>query len=75
MKFYIKAYREDNSQILGNLDGQGVIHSPCWWLTKQYKALSSFPTLNCKVAYYRIVTPAGRLLRTVPNLTHKPKES
>ena len=69
MKHYIEAYTRKNEQILGNLDGQGVLRAKKYRRTSAYKGLSTFRTLNNRVAYYCIVTPTGKTVETVINST------
>ena len=71
MKHYIEAYDITDKQILGNLDGQGVIRAINFKRTNQYKALSTFRTLNNIVAYYKIVTEAEVEVDRVINTTCK----
>jgi|GEM_PF-4256148 len=70
MKVYVEAYYSDNTPMLGNLDGQGVIHAKNYKRTKHYKGLSARNTLNNKVAFYHIVSPSGAILETITNRTH-----
>jgi len=71
MKVYVEAYDSNNKQILGNLDGQGVIHAKQFRRTLHFKSLPTFSTLNNRVKYYDIVTRNGVLLATVQNSTFK----
>lgn len=41
MKHYVEAYQADGSQILGNLDGQAVLHAKDPRRTKHFKRLES----------------------------------
>ena len=41
MRFYVEAYRADGSQILGNLDGQTVLHCRYPSRTKHVQRLQS----------------------------------
>ena len=70
MKHYIEAYDLNNKQILGNLDGQGVIRAKQYRRTLAYKALSTLRTLNNRVHHYIIVTPNDTPVEKVLNLTH-----
>jgi len=69
MKYYIEAYGSDGRQILGNLDGQGVIRVPNFRLTKAYKRVRDLPTnklsLNGRVTEYRIVDHSGRVMEKI----------
>jgi hypothetical protein len=70
MKYYIEAYDGNGLQVLGNLDGQGVISKPNFRRTKRYKELPTFRTLNDRIAYYKIVDyETGRQLDEVINKT------
>ena len=69
MKIYIEAYYKDDTQKLGNLDGQGIIRAKNYKRTNHYKMLSSFPTLNNCVKYYKLVTEYGLTLEIVQNKT------
>lgn len=69
-KLYIEAYYSNGGQKLGNLDGQGILRAKLYKRTKHYKMLSTFPTINNSVAYYKIVTEDGRCIEVVYNLTH-----
>ena len=71
MKLYIKAYYADDTQCLGNLDGQGIIRASQYKRTNQYKALSTFKTLNNRIKYYLIVDERERTIEKVNNLHWK----
>jgi hypothetical protein len=71
MRIYVEAYRADGEQILGDRDGQRAWNGTAYKRTKWYKGLSTFRTLDGRVAYYRIVNDRGDLLETVHNLTHE----
>lgn len=75
MKIYIECYRADDSQILGNLDGQAVIRTPNYKRTKAYKLLRFIvgnpKWLNAKVAYAKIVREDGRVLETFRPVGHR----
>ena len=68
--FYVEAYDGWNNQILGNLDGQGVLYAKNYRRTNHYKALPNFPTLNGCVKYYHIVSAAGELVEVVQSNTY-----
>jgi hypothetical protein len=57
MRYFVEAYSADHRQILGNLDGQGSHECKQFRRTSWFKALPTFPTLNHRVAYYKIVRP------------------
>jgi hypothetical protein len=69
MKVYIECYRADGSQILGNLDGQAVLHARNYKRTSAYKRLAKIVKnpkwMNGKVDHAKIVTPLGTVLETV----------
>ena len=66
---YIEAYYADGSPILGNMDGQAVISAKQYKRTNAYKRavwLLADPKRTYKrVAFYRVVTPDGRLLEEI----------
>ena len=66
MKYYIECFRPDGSQILGNLDGQAVLHCQNFRRTNAYKRLAGIvgnpKWMNGKVAGARVVTPNGIVL-------------
>lgn len=70
MKYYVEAYDANDNQLLGNLDGQGVIVAKDFRRTKHYKSLSTFKTLNNRVAYY-LITSGNTTFDRVENQTHK----
>lgn len=60
---HIEAYDSNDKQILGNCDGQGVLH-----YQKSYKRGLRYKNLhryNSKVAYYTLVTPSGEVVETI----------
>lgn len=69
MKVYIEAYYSDDTQKLGNLDGQGIIHAKNYKRTLHYRMLPNFATLGNSVKYYKIVTEDGDVLETIQNTT------
>ena len=69
IKVYIEAYDKNQSQILGNMDGQGVIRAKMYKRTNHYKGLSSHKTLDNIVSFYRVVNENGDTLETVINNT------
>jgi hypothetical protein len=54
-KYYIEAFRKDDTPILGNLDGQGVIYATLYRRTEQYKALFNRIGRMRYVGYYLII--------------------
>lgn len=71
MKIYIEAYRSDGTQILGNLDGQGVLHAKQYKRTNHYKhlhgaALPNWPKWT-RPSKWHIVTEDGTILETIRN--------
>jgi len=67
MKYYIEAYYADGSQILGNMDGQGVLHCRQYRRTDHYKFLKNGLRKCPVVAYWKIVTDSGRELEILNN--------
>jgi hypothetical protein len=69
MKLYIECFRADGSQILGNLDGQAVLHAVNYKRTNAYKLLAKIvgnpKWMNGKVAFAQVVTPGGTVLETI----------
>jgi hypothetical protein len=69
MRYYIEAFRADGTQILGNLDGQGVLDVQEPFRTKHVKALLSgigrpkWPRVAC----WRIVRADGRIDSEIAN--------
>jgi len=71
MKLYIEAYWPDDSPMLGNGDGQGVIHAAQYKRTNHYKqlrgaGLPGWPKWS-RVKFWRIVTESGKILETINN--------
>lgn len=54
-KYYVEAYYADDTPILGNLDGQCVIHAVRYRRTNAYKALFTRINRIKSVSYYLIV--------------------
>jgi hypothetical protein len=54
-KYYIEAYYANDTPILGNLDGQGVIYATLYKRTQQYKELFNRVGRMKRVAYYLII--------------------
>jgi hypothetical protein len=52
-KFYIEAYAADDSPLLGNLDGQGVIYAEQYRRTNMYRSLRDGHFMK-RVAYHLI---------------------
>ncbi len=67
MKYYIEAFYADGSPILGNLDGQAVIHAKRYRQTLAYKNViaAAYTGRHPKVAYWRVVTESGRVVDTI----------
>lgn len=66
---YIEAYRQDGSEILGNLDGQTVIRGRFYRRSKAYKSLRygiDRPRYD-RVSVWRVVDEYGNVLETFPN--------
>ena len=70
-KVYIEAYDKDDRQVLGTLDGQGVLPLVGYKRSIHYKELAFFPTLDRVVKYYKIVNRKGTTIEIVDNFTHK----
>lgn len=72
MKYYVEAYYGDGTPILGNLDGQGIIHSPHFRRTNYFKWLSGnilkgWAPRPKKPAFWHIVTPDNIVVHTIYN--------
>lgn len=69
MKVYIQCFYADGKQILGNLDGQGIITAKYYRRTLKYKNLQNIVRnpkwMGGKVAEARIVTESGVLLEVI----------
>jgi hypothetical protein len=69
MKLFIECFRADGSQILGNLDGQAVIHTVNYRRTTAYKRIKQIVKnsnhMGGKVHSAKIVTEQGTVLETV----------
>jgi len=75
MIFYIEAYYQDDSQILGNLDGQTVLRCRVYKRTSAYKAIASgmWPDgrmVSPRVHQWRVVTVDGKVLESIFNLCY-----
>jgi len=65
-KVYVEAYDEHDRQILGNLDGQTVIHAKEYRRTKHYKALvSGTIPVSDRVFSWRIVNEKNQVLEVI----------
>ena len=71
MKVYIELHSEKSGQVLGNLDGQGLIN----W-AKQYKRTQYYKSLpktlekakalrKDNTLFYKVVSECGNLLETI----------
>lgn len=67
-KYYVEAYYEDGSIILGNCDRQGVIYAKQYKRTLHYKSLRFG---SSRVYEYKILTPNNQVLETIKNLNYK----
>lgn len=69
MKVYIECFHADGKEILGNLDGQAVIHAKNYRRTNAYKRLKNIVKnpkwMNGKVDHAKVVTPNGTVLETI----------
>lgn len=72
MKYYVEAFGE-NGQILGNCDGQGVLHCVRWDRTNHYKRMRDGKIKTPYVKYWRIVTPQGNIVKTINNSNYRGK--
>ena len=65
MKYYVEAFNADGGAILGNLDGQAVIHCRNWKRSAIYRRLVNTPkeklSLNGRVVKYKIVDTYGNV--------------
>jgi len=73
MKYYVEAFDHNCKEILGNLDGQGVINAKQYRRTNFYKSLHTRKTLNNRVYKYHIVTESDRTVEIVYNENFIPK--
>lgn len=71
MTIYVEAYGADGKPILGTRDGQRAWNGTAYKRTKWYRNLSTFRTLDGRVAYYHVVNDRGEVLETVHSLTHR----
>jgi hypothetical protein len=72
MTLYSCAYREDGTQVLGNLDGQtSFISVRDYQRTHQYKALKSGHDRprHPRIAYWQIEDSLGHVFEVIPNPT------
>ena len=53
-KVYIEAYHADDTPILGNLDGQGIIYAANYKCTNHYKSLK-IRKFAARVAYHAVI--------------------
>ena len=60
-RFYVEAYRADNTQILGNLDGQISWEGINYKRTQWYRNLRFHLSVFKAVAYYKIVDGSGKV--------------
>lgn len=66
MRHYVEAYDADNMQILGNLDGQTVLHARDYRRTARYKAMvNNTLMVSNRVAYWRIVDENGNTIEVI----------
>lgn len=70
MRTYIEAYFADNSQKLGNLDGQACLDVRDYKRTNLYKALKNGTFRRApRVAYWKVVQ-GDAVLETISNPHH-----
>jgi hypothetical protein len=70
---YVEAYRSEDDQVLGNLDGQTAYSGSHFHRTLHYKALLSGnnrPKWQ-RIAFWRVVDERGHVLKTIRNIYHK----
>ena len=67
MTIYVEAYREDGSQILGNLDGQFAYYGKDYFRTAHYKALRSGEPIRHRRVHHWQVMQNGRCIRVITN--------
>jgi hypothetical protein len=75
MKLYIECFREDDTPIMGNCEGQAVLHCEKWRRTDAYRRIQRevnrygepVPDGYCPhvVHHAKIVTPDGKILETI----------
>lgn len=67
MKFYVEAYYEDGSPVLGNCDGQAVLKCRNPRRTKHYRHIKDVIAngKSPRVSYYKIIDEHGRLFETL----------
>lgn len=75
MRLYVEAYWPDDSQMLGNCDGQTVITAVQYKRTQYYKqlrgaGLAGWPKWS-RPKFWRIVTESGQILETINNYYFK----
>jgi hypothetical protein len=58
MKYYIEAYYSDDTPILGNCDGQGILYAKQYKRTDHYKEL--LKSRSTRVSYYLILRASDR---------------
>lgn len=71
-KLYIEAYYSEDSQILGNLDGQSVLHARAFERTKLVRALRRGRFENGRIVsrsarFWQVITEGGTVLARIPN--------
>jgi len=68
MKFYVEAYYHDGSIILGNLDGQCIIHAKEYKRTKMYKHLRD-DKFRSVVKFHKIFNAySNKLVETIEHV-------
>ena len=68
-KFFIEAWYSNNTQMLGNMDGQAVVNAKKPLLTKAWKRIKSLPlsklTTSKGPIIYKMVSKQGDVLQTI----------
>ncbi len=75
-KFYIEAYYPDGTQILGNLDGQTVIHASDYRRTNHYKNLKGKLSAGIKFTrakFFRVVDARNHIIEQFDNINYRPR--
>ena len=73
--YYIESYYDDDREILGTMDGQGIISARQYKRTNRYKWLCGIDTpTECKysrAAYFAITNHAGKRIEKITNPYYK----
>lgn len=79
MKYFVEAYNQEGTQILGNLDGQTVFQNGNYKRTKAYKALKAGnyedgSLISMRAKKWCIVDEKGKTKETIQNPWHKERK-